>query len=43
MIRLDISKALQDAALEATNLQQQVAAAQAQLEEATCPGNDFLG
>ncbi|MDD6130004.1 MAG: glucose-6-phosphate isomerase [Prevotellaceae bacterium] len=43
MIRLDISKALQEAALEETALQQRVAAAQAQLEEATCPGNDFLG
>ena len=43
MIRLDISKALQEATLEETALQQRVAAAQAQLEEATCPGNDFLG
>ena len=43
MIRLDISKALQEATLEETALQQRVAAAQAQLEEATCPGNDCLG
>ena len=42
MIKLDISKALENAA-QAVELKEQVAAAQEALENGTCPGNDFLG
>ena len=42
MIKLDISKALENAA-QAIELKEQVAAAQEALENGTCPGNDFLG
>ena len=42
MIKLDISKALENAA-QAVELKEQVAAAQEALETGTCPGNDFLG
>ena len=42
MIKLDISKALENAA-QAVELKEQVAAAQDALENGTCPGNDFLG
>ena len=42
MIKLDISKALENAA-QAVELKEQVAAAQEALENGTCPGNVFLG
>ena len=42
MIKLDISKALENAA-QAVELKEQVAAALEALENGTCPGNDFLG
>ena len=42
MIKLDITKALENAA-QAAELKEQVAAAQEALENGTCPGNDFLG
>ena len=42
MIKLDITKALENAAQAAT-LKEKVAAAQEALENGTCPGNDFLG
>ncbi len=42
MIKLDITKALDNAAQAAT-LKDQVAAAQEALENGTCAGNDFLG
>ena len=42
MIKLNISKALENAA-QAVELKEQVAAAQEALENGTCPGNDFLG
>ena len=42
MIKLDISKALENAT-QAVELKEQVAAAQEALENGTCPGNDFLG
>ena len=42
MMKLDISKALENAA-QTVELKEQVAAAQEALENGTCPGNDFLG